>query len=103
MTGGKNSSKIILLWTSLECLWSENDFNSKKEDYVLINVKLKKDKIFYCFCLIHGFSLLALLQQPLRLLNSGQSKQVVTSWFSMKSCLPLVCVKRPRVQNVFWE
>ena len=61
-----------------------NDFNF--EDCMLIKGKLR-NKVSYCSCLIHGFNLLALLQQPLLLSNSGQLKQVETSCFSMTSCL----------------
>jgi hypothetical protein len=43
---------------------------------------------FYCSCLMHGFNLLALLQQHLLLSNSGQLKQVVPFCFSMISYRP---------------
>jgi len=43
--------------------------------------------------LIHGFSWLALLQQPLALSNSGQLKQVLPSCFSMESAFPERCMR----------
>lgn len=42
-------------------------------------------RFFYCSSLMQGFNLLALLQQPLLLSNSGQLKHVLSSCFSMKS------------------
>ena len=53
----------------------------------------------HCFCLMHGFNWLALLQQPLWLSNSGHLKQVVTSWFSMKSAFLAVLVLWPTMHS----
>jgi hypothetical protein len=50
---------------------------------------------------MQGLHLLALLQQPLRLLNSGQSKQVYTFWFSIIFCLPQGAYPTPQYLTGF--
>ena len=81
-----------LHWNACEV---KNSFSSK--ELSVFSRESKPEKVrAYGLYLMHGLLLLALLQQPLRLLNSGQSKQVYASWFSIMFCFPQAACQTPQ-------